>query len=75
MDVVRHAQSDSKQQFKMNLGMKLIRMNLGIKLIFCMWLGIHKYIYLIQSIQMFVFKWVSKTLSFLPAAGFQGHEL
>ena len=33
-------------------GMKLIRMNLGVKLIFCVWLGIHKYIYLIQSIHI-----------------------
>ena len=28
--------------------MKLIRMNSGMELIFCMWLGIPKYIYLIQ---------------------------
>ena len=35
----------------MNLGMELIRMNLDMKLIFCMWLGIHKYIYLIQFIR------------------------
>ena len=41
-----------KKQVRMNLGMKFIRMNLGMKLIFCMWSGIHKYIYLIQSIQM-----------------------
>ena len=38
----------------MNLVMKLIRMNLGMRLIFCMWLGIHKYIYLIQSIHVSV---------------------
>ena len=56
--VVRHVQSDSKQQIRMNLGMKvirmkvgmkLIRMKVGMKLLFCMWLYIHKYIYLIQS--------------------------
>ena len=33
VDMVRRAQSDSKQQVKMKLGMKLI---------FCMWLGIHR---------------------------------
>ena len=51
VDVVRHAQSDLKQQ---------VWTNLGIKFIFCMWLGIHKYIYLIQSIYMSVVKhiWV-----------------
>ena len=36
----------------MNFGMKLIRMNLGMKFIFHMWLGIHKYIYLIKSNHM-----------------------
>ena len=47
------AQNDSKQQVRMNLGMKLIKINLwGMKLFFCMWLGTHKYIYLIQSIHM-----------------------
>ena len=34
--VFRRAQSGSKQQNRMNLGMKSIRMNLGMKLIFCM---------------------------------------
>ena len=32
--------------------MKLIRMNLVMKLNFCICLGIHKYIYFIQSIDM-----------------------
>ena len=32
--------------------MKMIKLNLGMKLVFCMWLGIQKYIYLIQSIHM-----------------------
>ena len=32
--VVRHAQSDAKQQVRMNLGMKLIRINLDMKMIF-----------------------------------------
>ena len=40
--VVRHAQSDSKQQVVMNLGIKLIRINLGMNLTFCIWLGIHR---------------------------------
>ena len=42
--VVRHAQSDSKQ---INY---ILKINVDIKLIFLMWLVIHKYIYLIQSI-------------------------
>ena len=50
--VVRCSQSDSKQWFRMNIGMKLIRMNLVMKLIFCIWLGTHKHISLIQSIHM-----------------------
>ena len=32
--VVRRAWSNSKQQVKMNLGVKLIRINLGMKLFF-----------------------------------------
>ena len=52
MGAVRRAQSDSKQQVIINLGMKLI---------FCMWLGIHKYIYLIQSINVGV---VRHTMAF-----------
>ena len=52
MSVVRHVQSDSKQEIRMNLVMKLIRINLDMKLIYCMLLGIQKYIYLIQSIHM-----------------------
>ena len=43
--VVRHAQSDSKQQINY-----ILKINVDIKLIFWMWLVIHKYIYLIQSI-------------------------
>ena len=34
MDVFWCARNDSKQQVRMNLGMKLIRMNLGMKLYF-----------------------------------------
>ena len=45
--MVRHAQSDLKKQF---------RINLVVKLIFCMWIGVHKYIYLIQLIYMGVVK-------------------
>ena len=41
---VRHAQSDSKQRVSY-----IRKVNLGIELIFWMWLGIHKCIYLIQS--------------------------
>ena len=33
--MAEHEQSDSKQQVRMNLGMKSVRMNLGIKLNFC----------------------------------------
>ena len=51
VDVVRRPQIDSKQQVRMNLAIKLIRINLGTKLTFRMWLGIHKYMYLIQFIQ------------------------
>ena len=60
MSVVSCAQSDSKQQDRMNPGMKLIRVNLGIMLIFCMRLAIHKYIYLIPSIDVGVVRhtWV-----------------
>ena len=52
MSVVRYVPSDSKQEIRMNLVMKLIRINLDMKLIYCMLLGIYKYIYLIQSIHM-----------------------
>ena len=41
---------------QISLGMKLIWMNLGIKLIFCMCLGIQKYIYLIQPIHVGVIR-------------------
>ena len=50
MCVVRRAQINLKQQFRIDLGMKLIRMKLGVK--FCMWLDIRKYIYLTQSINI-----------------------
>ena len=40
----------------MNVGMKLIRMTLVMKLIFYIWLGTHKDIYLIQSIRMGVIR-------------------
>ena len=61
MGVFRRVQSDSNQskefiQVRMSLGLKLIRMKLNMKLIFCMWLDIHKYICLIQSIYMDVVK-------------------
>ena len=57
MGVFRRVQSDSNQskefiQVRMSLGLKLIRMKLNMKLIFCMWLDIHKCIYLIQSSNM-----------------------
>ena len=45
------AQNDSKQQVKMNLDL-----NLGMKLIFCIWLSIHKYNFLIQPIHIGVLK-------------------
>ena len=65
LGVVKHSQSDSQQQVRTNLDMKLIRKNLGMKLTFYMWLGVHKYIYLIQSIYMDMGKhtWPSKTNS------------
>ena len=47
--VVRRVKRDSKQQVRMKQGMKLIRINLSVKL---MWLGIHKYICLINFIHM-----------------------
>ena len=51
-NTTKRAQNDSKQQVRMNLGMKLIKMNLGMKLFFLHVVGTHKYIYLIQSIHM-----------------------
>ena len=56
MGLLRHAQSDSKQQVRMNLDKNLIRMYLGVKLIIGMRLGMHKYIYLIQLINMGIVK-------------------
>ena len=47
VDVVRHVQSDSKQQVSC-----VSKISLSLKLTSCMWLGILKYIYLIQSILM-----------------------
>ena len=47
MPVARRAQSDSKQEVRMNLGMKLIGKNLGMKLNFYFWLDIHKSVWLI----------------------------
>ena len=52
MGVFWCAQNESKQQVRMNLDMKLIKMKLGMKLLFCIWLVMHKYICLIQSIHM-----------------------
>ena len=52
MGVIRPAQIDSKQQVRMNLDIRLISMKLGMNLIYYMWLGVYKYIYLIQSIHM-----------------------
>ena len=52
MGAVRCTHSDSRQQIRLNLGMKLIRMDLGMKSILYMWLGIHKYICFIQFIHM-----------------------
>ena len=42
-----HTHTNSKQQVRY-----ISRMNLDMQLIFCMCLGIHKYIYLILSIHM-----------------------
>ena len=50
--MVRRTQSDSNQQIRMNLGVKLIRTILGVKLIFWICLGIH--IYFIHFIHMSV---------------------
>ena len=63
--VARCSQNDSKQWVRMNLSMKLIRMNLVIKLFFCIWLGIHKHIYLIHYIHMDEARhtWLSKSTS------------
>ena len=47
MGVFRHTQSYSKQQVSY-----ISKTNLAIKLSFCMWVAIHGYIYLIQSIYM-----------------------
>ena len=54
--MVRRAQSDSTQQVRTRPGIKLIRINLDIKLIFCICLGVHKYIYLAQSVHSAVVK-------------------
>ena len=59
MGAFRRDQRDWKQQ---------VRLNLGIKLIFYMWLGIHKYIYLVQFIDMGMVRhtWIfQKSLSVL----------
>lgn len=47
MGVVRHVQSDGKQRIS-----GISQMNLSMSLFFCMLLGIHKYIRMIQSIHM-----------------------
>ena len=54
--MVRRAHSDSKQQVRTRAGIKLIRINLDIKLIFCICLGVHKYIYLVQPVHSAVVK-------------------
>ena len=47
MGVVRHVHSDGKQRIS-----GISQMNLSMSLFFCMLLGIHKYIRMIQSVHM-----------------------
>ena len=51
MGVISHVQSDWKQQVSYKS-----KNELRYEFDFCMWLGTHKYSYMIQSIYMSVFK-------------------
>ena len=67
--VARHAESDWKQQVSF-----ISKMTSDVKLIFCVWLGIHKYIDLIQSIHMVVVRHTWACQKYFPILNPQNVE-